>query len=123
MRSNAFFVTLALFAVLPALATATPSDESYDRLFGTESKTVERAKPKDKLTFARKLVLAAGETKEDKSLQALLYGKAFDFAITSSEGYAVAADAMAMLVKAQPNLKTTADERLLTLNELKFRTA
>jgi len=102
---------------------ANPND-SFEALFGAEAKKVQgTADKRDDVAFAKKLMAAAGSVSDDKAFQALVYEKAFDFAVVDASGFETAQQAMVELAAAQPERGDACDERLLTLFEKQFRMA
>ena len=114
---------LVVLFVLPLFAD--DPNATFDSLFGNEAKTV-KASPRaaDKVQFAKKLLDAATGVSADKPLQAVLYHKAFEFALLAGlDGYPLAVQAMESLAKAQPEQKAVADKQLLLISEKQYRAA
>jgi len=92
----------------------------YETLFGQAEKTAAmkvRVSPE----FAARLLKAAKMANEQKDLQAILCEKAYEFGIKTSAGYTTAADAMKLLIETTSDKKIEAQEKLLTVHQLRYK--
>ena len=116
-------------AVLVVLAAARPcladdANSSYNSLFGAEDRKVRAsASTLDDAQFAAKLLDSAKAVGDSRAMQLLLLDKAAQFGVSNPKGYAVAAEALAMLASLAPDRKQETDDRLLKLRELQYRDA
>ena len=115
MNGKTLCLMIASWVVLAAARTAGADPaEQYEALFGKEESAVAKlADPNASAEFGARLYDAAKGVDEQKPLQALLCGKAYEFSMKSPAGLPVAASAMKLLVKASPEKKRSAQDKLI----------
>jgi len=112
----------AAVALAGASAAADPPEKAFAELFGAEAERVSASASKaDDLAFASKLIRAAGTLTDAPDLRICLYTKAFDFALRSPNGFAVAEQSLALLNDASPGRKLDWEEKRLELYLLRYR--
>jgi hypothetical protein len=112
------------FAVLIALLSragvgAVAPDQTFNQLYGSRLKLVATAA--QKVEFSKQLLKDASDLGDDKPLQALLCTKSYDLAMADPQGYPVALDAMALLARIRPDLKSSTDDKILAVLERQVR--
>ncbi|MDB5173080.1 MAG: DJ/PfpI family protein [Phycisphaerales bacterium] len=118
------FCALLIALTLAAAARAASPDDTFQQLYGDQVRKLKAApRGQGEVDFARKLLSDAKDVADDKPFQALLCNKAYDFASTHADGYAVAADAMELLAKTDPKSRGPAMDKALEMYEKRYTAA
>lgn len=122
-KGSWIFASLLAAALPAASAAAAESPQKlFEELFGAEAKKVAATPAKaDDADFAAKLLKSSETLTEAPALRAILYEKAFEFAIRSSKGYSTAQTALNLLDTAVPEKKQQWDTGRLELYKLQYR--
>lgn len=104
-------------------AADVPPEQAYEQLYGSEAKSVRSATDRSAFpAFAKKLLEGARAVKDDATLQALLYNRAYEFGMAHPDGYETAIQAMQGLTTDQPAQKEAADARIIVAMERRWQT-
>jgi hypothetical protein len=122
-RLAGMLAAVAVLAAAPAARAATPQ-EQFQELFGAEASQVALSYgKKDDADFAAKLLKHAESLKDSPDLQVLVYERAYEFGLASSEGLDTARRAMTLLADLRPDRKPECEENTTRVYQAAYRLA
>ena len=114
-------VLLLHLAMLPSALLLADATTDYESLFGAEAARVQASpSTKDDAVLAAKLLKTAQQAAHDRTLQALLCEKAYQFGIAGPDGYATALQAMELLATVLPDKTALWRERTRRVHQLRI---
>jgi len=119
------WVALSVLAgVVPRAAAGDEARRTYEELFGEEARKVRATgSTADDAALAAKLLDSARTVSDAPKLQAVLCEKTYEFGARNRASYPAALEAMRMLAEVAPERKSEAQEKALTVHELRYRYA
>jgi hypothetical protein len=114
---------VALTVLAGGGALAASPDDTFQQLYGDQVRKLKADRGKGDVDFAKKLLSDAKDVPDDKPFRALLCTKAYEFASAHADGYGIAAEAMELLAKTNPESEAAALDKALEMYEKRYTAA
>ncbi|HWE92394.1 MAG TPA: hypothetical protein VG269_00335, partial [Tepidisphaeraceae bacterium] len=114
---------VVLTVVAGRRAAAASPDDTFQQLYGDQVRKLKADRGKGDVEFAKKLLRDAKDVPDDKPFRALLCNKAYEFASAHADGYGIAAEAMELLAKTNPESEAAASDKALEMYEKRYTAA